>query len=225
MTRTPRLSPGVPYFVAFPGVSLVALLAVFLANAAVSAADTKIPKNFYQRDFAAQPGGAGSQGARRSETERGSAGERGMGARAAGGESAERRGSRAALGIPGNGKRSAIVEVTVNSLDHEHMRLVVESVMQLHDQRLAMVLAVHHVGDYRGISPELEGALSRRGISVSESYEIPKLERELRSPVWRVVSPQGVHIAEGVIDIRSLFNEMGEYDPKLRDPALQMEGF
>ena len=105
---------------------------------------------------------------------------------------------------------------------------MIDAVIKLHDRMRAFIVSVSHIGDYRSITPEIEGALAQRGILLMQSDSVtPELQAN-ESPFWWIRTRDGAHIAEGVIDIDPLLNKDNEYDPKLLDnPDMnrKMEGF
>jgi hypothetical protein len=125
-------------------------------------------------------------------------------------------------------KRRVVVYLYVNSIDREHLKSALEVARRIHDERIAFVGAIHHIGDYRNLSAEDLTEFERLGITVIGDLE-PRLEVAVtNSPVWRLVTEQGIHLLEGEVDITRYFNSFGEYDPNSSQGAgieVKMEGF
>ncbi len=193
------------------GLSLLGAAAALALSATGSAQDSS-PKSFYQSDYAAAPGIAGQGGgaqprrappARPRDAAPGLVAPNGQAGRASQGEGAK--------------KRKMVVNVFVNSLDKEHFNRVVESVIKLHDSRLALIAALFHVGDYRAVTPEVQASLERRGILISEHIFDESETPAPVSPRWEITTKDGLHIAEGFLSLEPFINEWGEYDPQLAE--------
>ena len=201
--------------------SLALLAGLLLGAAGQCAAQSDSSREFYQSDFAAAPN-AQAPG----EAEREVAGSR----RAAKAAPAQQ-GARVSGGVvapAGGKKRRLLVAVYVNSLDKQHFRSVIEEVVRLHDQKLAFVTSVYHIGDYQAITPEVSSAMAKRGISIVQLGGPPPQLQTITSPTWEIRTKQGRHIAEGVIRIRESLNEWGEYVPRPASPEVsdaKLEGF
>lgn len=117
-------------------------------------------------------------------------------------------------------KDKMLVTVLVNSLNRQHLIEVVEGALKLHDQKLAVVTMIEHVGDYRNFTPELQVACDRRGIVVVESPAVPIGLEYDASPLWSILTPAGRHIVQGSLSVDRYFNAWGEYDPKLAKESL-----
>jgi hypothetical protein len=200
----------------------LALLAFILAFGALSVcAQEHAPKSFYKKDYASAPGAEG-----RTEPI----------------ETPQRRPTQVVTNSASTSpttsspkekatesrKRRVVISVYVNSQDREHLHRVLAEVYQLNDEKRAFVNSVEHIGNYSSITPDVEDELKRRSINL-RAATLPSLDANLTtSPAWVIMTPQGVHIAEGIIEISSLFNEYGEYDPKNYSNAestVKAEGF
>lgn len=192
----------------FPLAGWLALFALYpLASAH---AQESGPRSFYQNDFAAAPGVAGEAGG-------------GQPRRAASRQSAPAPGGLQAPVAAGSRepkKRKMLASVVVNSLDRKHFNAVIDSVLKLHDARLALVTAVLHVGDYRSVTPELEASLLRRGIQIIDYSFPPDAGTPPLSPRWEIVTKDGTHIAEGFLSLEPFINEWGEYSPTIKEEKL-----
>jgi hypothetical protein len=198
----------------------------FTCLTARSQADEKLPKQFYKRDYASAPGYDETQ--RRVGKEPPRSKTRDLTSSPIP-DTQGGRGATAALGTVKvrNPKRLA-VQVFVNSLDHTHFARVVDAALHIHDRGYAVVMNLFHIGDYQAVTPAIEQALADRGISVVQVEEVPvELFAEV-SPVWKVATPIGYHVAEGFIEIGSFFDEWGEFNPADGDDdekSSNMDGF
>lgn len=186
--------------------ALLVAAACTLAAPLRAAAQEPAPKSFYEQDFAAAPGvvqkGEGAVARPKPHVANPSAP---LSAPAQQPAQAPTRGK----------KRRLLVSVTVNSRDKKHFDAVIQSVLKLHDSKLAFVPMVTHIGDYNSVTPEVEASLARRGIQIMESCSSPQASPPPLSPRWEILSSGGLHIAEGFLTIEPLINEWGDYDPKL----------
>jgi hypothetical protein len=113
-------------------------------------------------------------------------------------------------------------------VDKEHFKRVIQEVLTLHDERRAFIFSLEQIGDYQNVPPEIENELAKRNIHLLASSGPPAAAGITLSPAWIIQTQKGTHIAEGIIEIHSLLNEYGEYDPKQHtDPKSKMnvEGF
>jgi hypothetical protein len=125
-------------------------------------------------------------------------------------------------------KRRIVLSVYVNSVDKEHLAEVLTEVLALNDEKTAFISSFNHVGDYKNVTPEMEGELTKRGIKIVAVSEPPYAAQVTVSPAWFIQTQKGTHIAEGIVSIHSFFNEYGEYEPKRlpeQDRKNSMEGF
>jgi ABC-type multidrug transport system ATPase subunit len=125
-------------------------------------------------------------------------------------------------------KRGVIISVHVSSADKEHLAKVFDEVFVLNDGKTAFITSVSHIGDYKNVTPEMEGELARRNIRLLAAAEPPYAAHVTVSPAWIIQTKQGTHIVEGIIDIHSFFNEFGEYSSKQvsdKGPTTSVEGF
>ena len=120
------------------------------------------------------------------------------------------------------------MSVYVNSADKDHFKKVIEEVLAIHDERRAFIASVDQIGNYQNVTPEIEGELAKRDIRLLASSEPPTDAGITQSPAWIIQTQQGTHLAEGIIQIHSLLNEYGEYNPlQHTDPnsKITVEGF
>lgn len=113
----------------------------------------------------------------------------------------------------------------VNSLNKEHLERVVDSVLSLHDRRVAFISSLQHIGDYRNLSAERERTLIDRNILVfaATPSAIPAQVRS--SPAWIVETPKGIFVLEGFMEISAMINSFGDFDLEsmpLEDPIARI---
>jgi len=191
-----------------PPCCLLLCLIALLLGSGIAFAQPASPREFYPQDFASAPGGGGaaSPGAPQRAPKR-----RPTPLRAVEQPAGQPAGVPQAQ-VQRRGPR-VIAYVYVNSADPAHLRSVIESVVRLSDSKLGLVSTVYHVGDYRNISPEIAGALARRGIILFAATSVYQPEPITASPAWFVSTPKGYHIIEGVVRLEELFNPFGEFEP------------
>lgn len=205
--------------------TLALALFVIACRLSLSSSAAQTSEEFYPRDHAVAPDVVGTAAVNNpkapSRTDHSGGG----------GQGANR--SNHAKGVQGGSqeqakKRRVVVYLYVNSIDREHLKSALEVARRIHDERIAFVGAIHHIGDYRNLSAEDLTEFERRGITVIGDRE-PRLEVAVsNSPVWRLVTEQGIHLLEGEVDITRYFNPFGEYDPNSSKSAgveVKMEGF
>lgn len=191
-----------------------------------SQADEKLPKDFYRRDYASAPGyeetqGHGVQSPSRPKPPR-----------LTSSPIPGPQGSQIPKDVSNTGKADTssrpTIHLFVSSLDHGHFARVVEGATRIHDRGHASVKALFHIGDYEAVTPEIEQRLEQRGIALVQVGEVPvELFAEV-SPVWRVATPIGYHVAEGFIEIDRFFDEWGEFNPARGEEkkiSSNMDGF
>ena len=179
------------------------------------------PKEFYSNNYAAAPNDQAPGGPpRQNESAK---------RVTTGGTVSGPSGSVASVAKPaGVKKRKILVNVFVNSANKDHFLRIIEEVIRLHDQKQAFVISVEHVGDYRSVTPDIEGALSKRGIQLYQISSVPAELEVSASPAWLIRTKQGTHIAEGFARLSQMINEWGEYvprDPATPTPEQKLEGF
>lgn len=192
-----------------------ALVAAFLAAtwpACLCRAVPEDPKNVFRKNYAAESGvGSGREGVhgmlRGGESK--ATADRGVGTTLTN-ESVQETHSQV---VKKEHKGRLLVSVVVNSLDKEHLAKTLESVFRLHDQRLALVVSIQHVGDYKNFTPELQAECKKRKITTIELSEVPFDIGHAQSPMWSIMSRDGLHTAQGIFSIDRFINEWGEYDP------------
>ena len=197
------------------------LLGLVILSSEDASAQNKSPKGFFKKDYAEAPGAQGRDVAPPSADAF-----QGRRARSATNQAPPPASQQNTA--PTTRKRRIIISVYVNSADKEHFMKVLDELYTIHDEKRAFVVSLVHIGDYRSVTPEVEGELAQRNINLMAASELPSVVPATSSPVWMIQTQEGVHIAEGIIDIHSFFNEYGEYDPKRRkDPSLEgaVEGF
>jgi hypothetical protein len=118
-------------------------------------------------------------------------------------------------------------------MDQEHLSAVLSVAKRIHDERLAFISMVSHIGDYRNFSSEQAEELKRRGIQVVADTAPRTSVPVTNSPVWSLFTQHGNHLIEGEIDITRYFNSFGEYvtdstqgEQKMGDKGMDdMRGF
>ena len=204
----------------------VRLILVFLFArapliAGSSHAQEAAPKSFFKKDYASAPGAAGRDAEQRAPSVAKSGTQRSVNTDVPGHPLRTR-------GSPHSHKRKISMSVYVNSVDKEHFTRVIQEVLALHDEKRAFIFSLEQIGDYQNVTPEIENELARRNIHRLASSGPPLASGITQSPAWIIQTQQGTHIAEGIIEVHSLLNEYGEYDPKQHtDPNSKMnvEGF
>jgi hypothetical protein len=109
--------------------------------------------------------------------------------------------------------RKILATVYVNSLDLNHFNEVVAEVFRLHDERIAFVRSVFHIGSYKSITPELNTEFRKRNIELEQRTPptAPPVEMNVtHSPAWLLVTKEGMHIVEGEMSLRDYIDEFGE---------------
>ena len=201
--------------------SLAALVLLLAFGALSVCAQEHAPKSFYKKDYASAPGAEGRDEPIETPERKPTQIAKSSAAASATTPSPKEK-------APESIKRRVVISVYVNSQDREHLQKVLAEVYHLHDEKRAVVDSVEHIGNYASISPDVEDELKRRSINLRAST-LPSLDANLTtSPAWVIMTPKGVHIAEGIITISSLFNEYGEYDPKKdanAESKVNVEGF
>jgi len=193
---------------------------VFLCGP-IAFAEDAAPKKFYKRDYASAPGAEGREydsPTSASQNVRGAT-------QPTGGESPNKPGK---IANPEKKRRRVVVSVYVNSQDKEHFKRTIAETLALHDSQKVFISTVQHIGDYNNVTPEQEEELSRRDITIIASSRPPAEANVTTSPTWVITARNGVHIAEGIFSISHLFNEYGDYDPKLANKTgdrSTVEGF
>jgi hypothetical protein len=199
---------------------MCAFVVVSFYSASLSAQDNS-PKSFYKKDYAVAPGAEGREDLQPPK-EAAPKKVRGTPAKETPAHGGERKAT------PSPKKRSIVVSVYVSSGDKEHLTKVLEEVLALHDERIAFITSVSHIGDYRNLSAEMESELAKRQIKLLAATQPPSGAQVSVSPAWIIQTKQGTHIAEGTVAIHSFFNEFGEYTTKEshdQNPKTSVEGF
>jgi protein-tyrosine-phosphatase len=197
-------------------------LYVFLAGSflpLVAMAQDTAPKGFFKKDYAIAPGAEGRSNipVAKDSIRKGPTSAQQMSA-----SNSQRQATSVAK------KRGVIISVHVSSADKEHLAKVFDEVFVLNDGKTAFITSVSHIGDYKNVTPEMEGELARRNIRLLAAAEPPYAAHVTVSPAWIIQTKQGTHIVEGIIDIHSFFNEFGEYSSKQvsdKGPTTSVEGF
>lgn len=235
------LSPVIEHLRTVTLVSALVLLADPLMpwGQLVSAEPEKLPKKFYERNFAGAPGGVQGDEIRRRPSKRatqssgsGDTPARGsqpdaqasvVGAVQQQADSASRRATKS----PTEKRQPLLISVVVNSLNREHFQRVINEAIRLHDSRIAVISSIDHIGDCRAVTPEIEAQLYRqRGIVINQIDQLPARYGVSLSPLWIVHKPEGLHLATGGMSIDSMINEFGEYDlSRARRAAQKMDEF
>ena len=130
--------------------------------------------------------------------------------------------------VSGSKRRKLLIHLVVNSRDKSHLDKVIEVALRLHDERLAFVGSINHIGDYRNISDEVKSGLSRRGITLVAGPSLAVTPELSLSPAWDIYTQGGRHLVEGIIRVDSLINSFGEFEPQqsIATPVEQrIEGF
>lgn len=193
---------------------------VFLCGP-IAFAEDAAPKKFYKRDYASAPG---AEGREYDSPTSASQNVRGL-TQPSGGESSGKTGK---ITDPEKKRRRVIISVFVNSSDKEHFQKTIAEILSLCDSQKAFISTVQHIGDYNNVTPEQKEELSRRDITIIASSRPPPEANVTTSPTWVITARNGVHIAEGIFSISHLFNEYGDYDPKLANKTgdrSTVEGF
>lgn len=193
------------------------LLLLTLTSIAVSAsAQSSGPKEFYQNNYAAAPSekGAGVAADAGPVGQGGASGAISGVSPRAGGSQGSAGSVQAVSGVQPKG-RKLIASVYVNSADAKHLSAVLDVVSQLVDQNRIFVPVVYHMGDYRNVTPQMEAALTQRGIILIPISTLDDIERPVTlSPAWFISSKEGTHLVEGVINLAPLISPFGDFDPK-----------
>ena len=195
----------------------VCIVGSFLSSVAL--AQDSAPRNFFKKDYAIAPGAEGRANTpvAKDSMRKGA----GSPQQVSGLSSPSRT-------TTGAKKRGTVISVHVSSADREHLAKVVDEVLALYDGKTAFITSVNHIGDYKNVTPEMEGELARRNIKLIAAAETPYTAHVTVSPAWIIKTKEGTHIAEGIVEIHSFFNEFGEYSSKqVRDkgPITSVEGF
>lgn len=109
--------------------------------------------------------------------------------------------------------RKILATVYVNSLDLTHFNEVVAEIFRLHDQRIAFVRSVFHIGSYKSIKPELAAEFKKRNIELEQRTPPTAPPPEMNvtsSPAWLLVTKEGIHIVEGEVSLKNYIDEFGE---------------
>lgn len=105
-----------------------------------------------------------------------------------------------------------LLSLLVSSQTRGHFESVVRKAFRLAESNRNIKLAeIYHIGDYRNVSPSIEGEARAKGIVLVGLSQVPSIWPVKDSPVWILRDGSGEHIVEGLLQIERCVTPQGDY--------------
>ena len=111
------------------------------------------------------------------------------------------------------------VSLYVSSKDKPHFETVVRKALGLAEKNPGVIVTeIIHVGDYHNVSASIQEEIVAKKIFFASMVQVPTRYNVQDSPTWILRDAQGEHIVEGVVAIERCIGPQGEY----REPERSM---